>query len=439
MDRGIGSRLALAASLVVAAAALIPSQAAAAVKLGATAPYFTSGENCGTNVTYLQLTEQGTTYTAPADGILTSWSVDAGWAPAKLKVARPAGGGTFSIVAQDGPNSVSAGLNTFPIRISVRQGDTIGLHIGTQNACLAVGTGSETTGRVTGDPLVGQTVAPSQAFVVPTKVPVSAMLESDRDGDGYGDETQDQCPTVASTQGPCPLPTVLGQTFAPAPGNAIDTTYVVTGSPGIISSAQRDGVITSWSYEAGPSLNPGTVQLKTLRALGLDAYRAVGESAPETPSASTVNTFSTRVPIEQDDKIGIRSTGPRLIGGPTSASTSYAFLPGGLPVGSSATFTPSVSVGRAIDVSAYVEADADGDGYGDTSQDQCPTDASTQGACKTTEPPPGDDKACDAAQKKLEKAKAKLKKLKKAGASTKKVKSAKAKLKKVKAAVKKAC
>ena len=33
---------------------------------------------------------------------------------------------------------------------------------------------------------------------------VSAILEPDADGDGFGDETQDQCPTDASTQGPCP-------------------------------------------------------------------------------------------------------------------------------------------------------------------------------------------------------------------------------------------
>jgi hypothetical protein len=32
-------------------------------------------------------------------------------------------------------------------------------------------------------------------------------IEADADHDGYGDETQDQCPTDASTQGPCPTGT----------------------------------------------------------------------------------------------------------------------------------------------------------------------------------------------------------------------------------------
>ena len=32
----------------------------------------------------------------------------------------------------------------------------------------------------------------------------SGTIEADADGDGFGDETQDQCPAAASTQGPCP-------------------------------------------------------------------------------------------------------------------------------------------------------------------------------------------------------------------------------------------
>jgi|SRR5262245_2393673 len=34
---------------------------------------------------------------------------------------------------------------------------------------------------------------------------LSGTIEADADGDGFGDETQDQCPSLASTQGPCPV------------------------------------------------------------------------------------------------------------------------------------------------------------------------------------------------------------------------------------------
>jgi hypothetical protein len=38
-----------------------------------------------------------------------------------------------------------------------------------------------------------------------TELLVAAVIEPDADGDGFGDETQDQCPTQKTTQGPCDL------------------------------------------------------------------------------------------------------------------------------------------------------------------------------------------------------------------------------------------
>ena len=45
-------------------------------------------------------------------------------------------------------------------------------------------------------------------------------------------------------------------------------------------------------------------------------------------------------------------------------------------------------------ISGTIEADADHDGFGDDSQDQCPTDAATQGPCPTTGPIPQPKKKC---------------------------------------------
>jgi hypothetical protein len=41
---------------------------------------------------------------------------------------------------------------------------------------------------------------------------VAGSIEPDADGDGFGDETQDKCPTQATTQGPCDTtpPSVTG-------------------------------------------------------------------------------------------------------------------------------------------------------------------------------------------------------------------------------------
>jgi hypothetical protein len=57
-------------------------------------------------------------------------------------------------------------------------------------------------GTYTGDALVGET----HAFAASTgeQVAISAVVERDVDGDGYGDETQDKCPEKTALQTPCP-------------------------------------------------------------------------------------------------------------------------------------------------------------------------------------------------------------------------------------------
>ncbi len=399
----------------------------------------TSGGACGTPLSdpymAVQTGSPGNAYAAPFDGVLTSWKANTNaWGTATLKVVRLGSGVSFTVLAQDGPRA--SGPTSYPIRIPVRQGDVLGLFFPAQSQCPGGGPAPSTYsyGTVAGDvaPGPGSFGLTAQSF----KFPVTAQIEHDADGDGYGDETQDGCPSVASTQGPCPLPTVLGRTLQPILSSCSNETMVATGPPEYPFSAPADGVITSWSYQAPASLS-GMLKLSVLRPLGASDYRSVADSASETPVANTLSTFPTRIPVRQGDRIGMKPNGV-----PCTANVgtgSHLWIAGDVAPGSSATFPNASS--RGLDISAVEEADADGDGYGDTSQDLCPTDATTQGACRTTTPPPPDDDtaACDKAKKKLEKAKAKLKKLKKADASAKKVKGAKAKVKKAKDAVKKAC
>jgi len=190
-------------------------------------------------------------------------------------------------------------------------------------------------------------------------------------------------------------------------------------------------VITSWSYQAN-SLVAGTIKLKIVRPLGGDNFQAVAESDVRSPVADSLNTFPTRVSVRAGDRVGIRAENIPISSGVSAPGSSW-FLASDPAIGTSAGFVQS---NRRIDLSAVLEADADGDGFGDTTQDLCPSDPSTQGACRTE--PPADPK-CEKARAKLKKAKAKLKKLKKADAPARKVKGAEAKVKKAKAAVKKAC
>src|SRR5437763_6802471 len=73
-------------------------------------------------------------YTAPFDGVLTSWSTMAGAGAnqmVKLKVLHLATGSVYNVVAESEFKPLDASmLNPFPIRIPVHQGDVVGLRTG---------------------------------------------------------------------------------------------------------------------------------------------------------------------------------------------------------------------------------------------------------------------------------------------------------------------
>jgi hypothetical protein len=203
--RGYGTRFAL--SVAIGLIGLVgPSSAGAATQIGQTfVPSFDCGTGPGT--TYLQTGSPGPSYTVPSRGVLTSWSFQGGSDSPNLgfKVGRAQGGGNFYIVGEGAVQTTVAGqLSTFPIRIPVEAGDAIGILLASDGQC-----GSEVTPDFTyhyrgGDASPGST----SAFVSDAsfQFDVSATLEPDADNDGFGDETQDQCPSSAATQNECVPP-----------------------------------------------------------------------------------------------------------------------------------------------------------------------------------------------------------------------------------------
>jgi hypothetical protein len=382
-------------------------------------------------------------YEAPFDGVITSWGSQGWFDSMGFKVVRMGVGGAFTVLAADGPRAYtgSGGLQTYPVRFPVRQGDVLAIQIPSfANALCFHGDTGDAIGWNTGDIRPGSSSS-VQSSRSDQKLPVQATIERDADGDGYGDATQDACPTDPSTHGQCPLPMTLGKTFAPSMtsgGGCGGRTSIplALSDPydGVVYSAPTDGVITSWAFQGGDRVD-GTVTLKTFRPVGGTSYRTLGEDGPRVPAAGALVRYPTRLGVEQGDRIGLAVTGTVDCGSGNGSGEQLVYL-GNPAAGSTNSYFASP---YSTELSAVLEADADGDGYGDTSQDLCPTDPSTQGACATPPPPGGDDKACEKAKGKLAKAKAKLKKLKKKDAAAKKIKAAKAKVKKAKAKVKKAC
>ncbi len=193
----------LVLGLNVALCLALPASASGAVTLGKT--FDPPIGNCD-GQTYIQSSSEGDQYEAPSDGVITSWSFKA-QTPAPLlrfKVVRPVGIDIFSLVGESAlTGTIANQLNSFPVRIPAQSGDVIGIYRQGGGACFELTGPDDGVHWLTGD-------APSGASLYPdsgtgARIPVAAQLEPDGDGDGFGDETQDQCPTDASTQGQCSI------------------------------------------------------------------------------------------------------------------------------------------------------------------------------------------------------------------------------------------
>lgn len=157
--------------------------------------------------------EDGTSYAVPTAGVITSWSFHGtGSQPGivTLRVYRhTASGGVdqFTPVAEDGDarNLLGDQLFTFPTRVPVSAGDIIGLRAQTPGGiCASTGGTGDTyrsLGTASATPIGASASYPETSGL---KIDVAAGVEADVDGDGFGDDTQDACPRLASTQGPCP-------------------------------------------------------------------------------------------------------------------------------------------------------------------------------------------------------------------------------------------
>jgi hypothetical protein len=119
-------------------------------------------------------------------------------------------------------------------------------------------------------------------------------------------------------------------------------------------------------------------------------YTVVGRSdLGNVPTADTASPhFATRIAVQAGDLLGAKSQGPRATypaGGGTDMVCDGASGWTDPALGAMLT-TSSCSGGTRINIAAAVEPDADADGYGDETQDACPTDASTHEACPVPAP-----------------------------------------------------
>jgi len=155
-------------------------------------------------------------------------------------------------------------------------------------------------------------------------------------------------------------------------------------------AAPISGVITEWTVNtdlkvesegklAGEFPRIFQQRLLVLRAERPASFKVVGEASGGALSLNGSNTYSARIPVQAGDYLGIAGSPYAAFCETKDAADTFADAVGGTPVGS--IFRVENATGLQVPITARVEPDVDGDGYGDETQDQCPQSAAYQSAC----------------------------------------------------------
>lgn len=150
---------------------------------------------------------------APVSGVLTKWiahmpaAFPAGVPPLAVRLVRVVGAGTVEVTGKSSPETLHPGKNEFETRLPVEAGEHLafGSNQGGSIVCTTFSPEPlEESGGGIGFP-VPQPGEKASFEATEYAVPVSGVVEPDRDGDGYGDLTQDGCPQSADFHSACPV------------------------------------------------------------------------------------------------------------------------------------------------------------------------------------------------------------------------------------------
>jgi uncharacterized repeat protein (TIGR01451 family) len=326
-------------SLVGAAAiAALPSAAMGSVTLGQTTG--AADNNCGSDQVLLQAATAGDpSYASTINGVVVSWSYLAGGgnprltfkvyhSTADVKVWFVRSGSAErnpgAAAGQIHPNS----LNTFTESpgLPIQTGDVIGLtgRQGTGIGCIHTSnTGDVIRVKNPPDPAPGAESGGFLGQLPGFKIGVSAVVEPDADGDHFGDETQDGCPSdPAVHETGCPVDVQIVKTATATTTVGSDITYTLAvknnhataTAPNVTVSDTLPSSLTFVAASAAQgscsssspvsctigSLAPGqsttvTIVAKTTATGPVTNSADVATSVPDTDAANNSSSFTTTV------------------------------------------------------------------------------------------------------------------------------------------------
>ncbi len=260
--------------VTAAAVAMLAMQGAAAaapVTIGQLAPGV-AVTNCGTSPFDLvqPTVTSGNSYVVPAGGVVvTAWStnVPAGAGQMlEMKVFRPAGGTSYTVVGHDGPRALTpGGVNTFSTRIFVQAGDVLGDTIaGTASNACDFPVPGDTHPERAGDLADGST-GDFNSTSSNTRVNVTAVVR-------FLPGISSVAPASGGIGGGTPV-TIAGHDFS-------DATAVSFGEvPASSYTVNSDGSITAVS----PPESPGVVDVRVTTPAGQTAVTSADVFTFATP------------------------------------------------------------------------------------------------------------------------------------------------------------
>ena len=222
---------------------LLAADAQASVTLGQTGG---ATDGCGSNEARVQAsTGAAPVYAAPSSGVVVSWSylAHASTPSLRFKVYKPtATADKWFLRSQSaqkdpgtGADNVHANqLNTFTQSpgLRIEQGDHLGLTAsgGVPVGCITTASNGDVVRvKALPDTLEGQDNTGFNGNLTKTRIDVSAVVEADADGDGFGDESQDGCPTDPAVHtGACPVDVSIVKTASAGATVGSDLTYTLT-------------------------------------------------------------------------------------------------------------------------------------------------------------------------------------------------------------------
>ena len=231
-------------------------------------------QTCYGATLYVQAASAGASYVVPSGGgVITSWSAYGFGAPAQLilKTVRESAADSYFVKGSSEVQTVAAsGTSTFPARLPVAAGDEIALWVPSVFPAKApcnyvtgnAGDVQAYRGGSHPEPAIGDQFGPTSDHGSTFRLNVSAELEPDADQDGYGDETQDGCPTEAAVQGPCPDGTAPKTTITKAPKSKIKTKKRRAKVRFAFSSSEASTFSCTLDGKTKPCTSPFEVKVK---------------------------------------------------------------------------------------------------------------------------------------------------------------------------------